>query len=112
MPVSTTVRPAIGPGSTVGEAISLSPAFDTAAGTYTATVDAATDLIDIAYSAVAAGSHVQVAPADASPAADGHQVRLAAGQTTRVRLVVTVVKRELPAAPVSQTAYTIEVTRP
>jgi len=66
VPVSTTVRPAIGPGSAVGAEIGLSPAFDTAVGTYTATVGAATDLIDIAYSAVAAGSHVQIAPADAS----------------------------------------------
>ncbi len=110
--MSATVRPAIGPGGTVGAAVGLSPAFDTATGTYTATVDAATELIDITHSAVAAGSHVQVTPADASSAVDGHQVRLAAGQSTRVRLVVTVVKRELPSAPVSQTAYTIEVTRP
>ncbi|WP_419912955.1 hypothetical protein [Candidatus Poriferisodalis sp.] len=43
---------------------------------------------------------------------DGHQVRLAAGQTTRVRLVVTVVKRELPSAPVNQIIYTIDLTRP
>ena len=104
--MSTTVRPAIGPGSAVGAAIGLSPAFDTA------TVGAATEVIDIAHSAVAADSHAQVTPADVSSAVDGHQVRLAAGQTTRVRLVVTVVKRELPGAPVSQATYTIEVTRP
>ena len=97
---------------TIGAAIGLSPAFDTAVGTYTATVDATTELIEIAHSAVAAGSQVQVTPADASAAVDGHQVGLAAGQTTRVRLVVTVVKRELPSAPVSQAIYTIDVTRP
>ena len=64
--MSTTSRPAIGPRGTVGAAIGVNPAFDTAAGSYTATVDAATELIDITHSAVAAGSHVQIAPADAS----------------------------------------------
>ena len=97
---------------TVGTAVGLSPTFDAATNTYTAVVDAATDLVDIAYSAAAADSHVQITPVDSSSAVDGHQVRLAAGQTTRIRLVVTVVKRELPSAPVSQTAYTVEVTRP
>ncbi|WP_419912951.1 S8 family serine peptidase [Candidatus Poriferisodalis sp.] len=97
---------------TVGTAVGLSPAFDTATGAYTATVDAATDLVEIAYTAVAADTHVQITPADSSSAVDGHQVRLAAGQTTRVRLVVTVVKRELPSAPVSQIIYTIDLTRP
>ena len=97
---------------TAGAAVGLSPAFDPATSTYTAAVDAATDLVEVAYSAVAADSHVQITPADSSPAVDGHQVRLKAGQTTRVRLVVTVVKRELPSAPVSQVIYTVDVTRP
>ena len=97
---------------TVGTAVGLSPAFGTATNTYTATVDAATDLVEIACSAAAADSHVQITPADSSSAVDGHQVRLGAGQTTRIKVVVTVVKRELPSAPVIQTAYTVDVTRP
>lgn len=97
---------------TVGAQINLSPAFDTGTRAYQGTVEAATDLIEISYSPIAAETHVQVTPADSSAAADGHQIRLPAGQTTRVTLVVTVVKRELPSAPVSQATYTVDITRP
>ena len=91
--------------------IDISPSFESGTEHYDVLVSRDVDLVEIAGWPTHTDAHVQITPADSSPAVDGHQVRLAAGQTTRIRLVVTLVKRELPSAPVSQVTYTVDVTR-
>ena len=90
--------------SLVLDGLALAPAFDPATGSYTADAPAETARTTVTAATAWEAASFAVAPADADPETDGHQVALPAGET-EVTVTVT------PDGGGDAKTYTVTVTR-